>query len=249
MQNKLILTLLLIISVVLIIPTNTYATDQWDRPFNTNVTVINNITVIVEYNDTNLTNHINNVNISLIDYIDYVNLSIYNYVQTNYYNISTIDTLYSYITTNFTYLFGIVTLLNSSIKQPTGKYLQNDSYFFQVNETELNRTINNISKIRHIQYVDYVNVTSGSGVLISNQSINYLITNIKVNGLATSFRSEVTEYPTISNIIDKDRIPHNKNWSIEKNYAINSTIQINITNSNNDGIFQVVIDYLQNGVE
>jgi hypothetical protein len=136
--------------------------------------------------------------------------------------------------------------INNSLK-PNSPYFYNDSLYFYFNETKLNQTINNISKINKYINTIYCNVQSGICQNISIINVSYLITEIKVMPINnnTIYRFEATED---ANNIDTNRIPHKGVWDIEKNYAINNQVQINIT-SNNDELFTTQIIYIKNGVE
>jgi len=169
------------------------------------------------------------------------------YIEQNYYNTTYIEVNYY----NMTYIDELISILNQSIKQPTGPYLSWDNTTFWINETYLNRTINNISKIRKLVYNMSCTTVSGLCSNISSINISYAIIEIKVvpTTLTTNYRFEMTEYPYTTNIIDKNRVAHNGIWDIEKNYAINGQVQANITNANNDELFTISTIYLYNGVE
>lgn len=144
-------------------------------------------------------------------------------------------------------LYNITAAINSSIKQPTGPYLSYNSSNFWINETALNTTINNISKNKQYLYISTINVTSGTGQLTTNYTIEYLLTRITINGLGI-FRSQCIEY-TNGWIIDQNRIPHNILWDIEKNYAINDRVNCTITNAVTDGIYNITLTYINNGLQ
>ena len=62
--------------------------------------------------------------------------------------------------------------------------------------------------------------------------INFEIKQIIVNcSLGTKFRFEATETST-GNFIDKNRKLHDTLWDIEKNFAINDSVEINFTSVN-----------------
>lgn len=154
-----------------------------------------------------------------------------------YYNMTQIDNMFNAI--------------NSSVKQPVGIYLESNSTSFQVNESALNNTIRIISKIHRYDYNFTFNTTAGNYYNITSIPIQYLITEIKVipTTLTNKYHFECTEYPSINNIIDKDRIKHTGIWDIEKNYGINSIVAINISDASINEQFIIQIIYLDNGVE
>lgn len=124
------------------------------------------------------------------------------------------------------------------------------------NVTTVYNITNNITNI--IQYnitnQNYtMNCTTVGGVcsVISSINITYLITEIKVIpfSFSNSYQSNVTEYPTVTNVIDRDIIAHTGTWAIEKNYGINGQAQANIINASIDELFRIQINYLSNGVQ
>lgn len=91
-------------------------------------------------------------------------------------------------------------------------------------------------------------ITIAGNCEIITTNINFQITEIKIQPTSpnNNYRFQATEYPT-NNIIDKDRIPHNGVWDIEKSYALNSQVNLTITSANINEQFNMTIIYLQNG--
>lgn len=129
-------------------------------------------------------------------------------------------------------------------------YGNTTDYIFYFNETKLNKTIINISKIISFSLLTQVNVTGGKGTAIT-PVIGYMITQIIVTPTTptNTYKFAAFEYPLTTNIIDRDLATHKGTWNIIKSYSLNSAVQLNITNSNNDEIFNVTIKYLNNAVE
>jgi len=172
----------------------------------------------------------------------------------NYYNQSQIDYYLSLKLNESDQRYNETQLIldvNSTIKQPSGQYIAYNNTNFWINDTELNKTINNISKVRTLVYNMTCTTVSGTCGVFSTINITYQITEIKVipTTLATNYRFQMTEYPNTVNIIDKDRTAHNGIWDIEKSYSINGQVQANITNANNDELFTISTIYLYNGIE
>lgn len=245
------------------------ADSQWDRPlviFNITPFVVNftnnleyldskidNETINRVLNDSYLQSQINVTKINITQLFSITTIYGINISQlTN--DIYNINNDISIINSNITYIYELIEnlndtlyIVNSTIKQPSEKYLSYNSSNFYINESVLNITINNISQNKKYLYITSINVTSGSGFMITNISIRYLLTRITINGMSI-YRSECVE-STSGNIIDKDRIPHNKVFDIEKNYAIDGMINCTITNANTDGIYNITITYINNGFE
>jgi len=196
------------------------------------------------YNKTEVDNKLINLNTSLIAMISSVNDSTHQSItQIN-------NSLSEFINTtnqNITNIYSALYTINNSLLYPNGSYLYFDGNQFYVNESALNNTINIIAKNRAEIY--YFNETSVSGNIYNiSTPLNYLITEIKVipTTLTNNYRFEAK---TLSgDYIDKDRKVHVGIWDIEKNYAINQSVTINITNINIDEEFIVEIHYLTNGV-
>jgi hypothetical protein len=234
------------------------ASDTWDRPIiQSNFTAIvinfttqldglqdqlNNETQARIQNDSYLQNqinvYVNNISqlfqfyYNLDSKVDALNISLTS-------KINAIDSRVDSLNTSLTQQLSAI---NSTIKQPTGKYLTIFGDTFFVNETALNETIINISKIRKNLYTTTINVTSGVGSVITPH-IEVKITKLTVAGTGT-FKFEATEYPTNTIIIDRDRQAHHDSWIIEKNYAINN--QVNATITGQDGTYDFTIDYINN---
>lgn len=253
-SKSLIIASICVIIVVMMIGKAT-ASDTWDRPIiQTNITpIVINITQQIsdlqgqisnetQYrigNDSILQSQINihNINITtLFNFFYDLNNTVTN--QQNDINI---------LQSSLQYINQTVNYINSTIKQPVGIYLQNDSNTFQVNSTALNDTIRNISKIQYYTIEYNLTTISGYASIVSNETLEYEIKLVSVNG-STIYRFQLTEYPS-NNIIDKDRIPHNNEWIIEKNYPINSKVNMTISNAVIDTVFNVKIRYLDNVVE
>jgi hypothetical protein len=232
-KNSLIIASIFVIIVVMMIGKVT-ASDTWDRPITQT-----NITPIV----INLTQQLSDLQGQISNETQYRigNDSILQ-SQINTHNIN--------ITALFNFYYGLnntVNYINTTIKQPVGIYLQSDATTFQVNSTALNDTIRNISKIQNYAIEYNLTTISGYASVISTEVIGFEIKKVSVNS-STTFRFQLSEYPS-GNIIDKDRIPHQNSWIIEKNYPIDSKVNITISNAVVDTVFNVRIDYLNNGVE
>jgi hypothetical protein len=118
-----------------------------------------------------------------------------------------------------------------------------------VNETYLNSTINNISKIQTIIY-NMTCTTIGGTCNATSIVISHLITEIKVIPTTSTnkYKFTMTETPNTSNVIDQDRAQHTGTWNIEKNYGINSATIGIITSANINEAFTIQIIYNTNGV-
>jgi hypothetical protein len=188
-------------------------------------------------------------------YCDMRLLNYYNMSQIDFFfsNLSDDDSMYALNSSLANYLLVNDQRYNESglIKQPAGKYLYNDSQFFYVNESMLNLTINNISKVRVIYYNMTCTAVAGVCSVVSGVNISYEITEVKVipTTITNNYKFQLTEYPLTTNIIDKDRASHVGVWDIEKSYAINGQVQANITNANINELFTISIIYLTNGVQ
>lgn len=144
-------------------------------------------------------------------------------------------------------LYNITYAINQSIKEPTGPYLAYNTTNFWVNESALNTTINNISKVRKMTYI--MNCTGPNCNIISAINISYQITEVKVVPTSNSpYRFSLTEYPNTALIIDKNIQAHVGTWDISKNYVIDGQVQANIINGNAEQ-YNITIVYLQNGVQ
>lgn len=223
---------------------------------NINITQLFSITTIYGINITqlfnityNLQTQINDIEYDIDDINDNIS-SLNNIVVVLNESINSINNTLTNFTTLFNttieYLNDTIYQINASIKQPIGKYINWNTTNFWINETELNNTINDISENKQYLYIDSINVTSGIGYFTTNYTIEYLLTRITINGLGI-YRSECVEYIN-GTIIDKNRIPHNTVWDIEKNYAINDNINCTIINANTDGIFNITLTYIDNGL-
>jgi hypothetical protein len=155
----------------------------------------------------------------------------------------------------------ILGLLNYSDTEPPDYYFADNNYLYRIknnvtftfyfNETKLNNTINNISQV--MKFTLNITCTAVGGVcgVVSSINITHLITETKIipTTSTNNYKSEVTEYPITTNIIDKSRATHVGVWDIEKNYAVNSQVVANITSANIDELFTIQIIYLTNGVQ
>jgi len=114
------------------------------------------------------------------------------------------------------------------------------------NESLMNTTINNISQNRKMTYTASC---TGPNCNVTSPIIYYQITQVKVEPSSNSnYNFQLTEYPTITNIIDRDLSKHKGIWDISKNYAINGQTQASIINGNNEQ-YNITIVYIQNGVQ
>jgi hypothetical protein len=141
--------------------------------------------------------------------------------------------------------------VNSTIKQPLSPYIVNNTSSFWINETYLNTTINNISKVRQIIYNMTCTTISGDCNVTSLTNITYQITRVTVtpNTITDDYNFELTEYPNTANIIDANRQRHKDTiWDIEKAYTINGQVNAKIINSQLNELFTISITYLTNGV-
>lgn len=230
---------------------------------NNNITQLYNITATIQNNITNIYTIIYMFEYNITELYGITD-DIYDDIDDIYQNISAIDenivALNGSINslndtlTNFTALINAtindlnntIQLVNASIKQPSGIYIDFNNTNFWIKENELNNTINNIAENREYLYITTINVTSGTGTITTNYTIEYLLTRITINGIGI-YRSECVEY-TNATIIDKNRIPHNTLWDIEKNYAINDKINCTITSAVTDGIYNITLTYINNGI-
>jgi hypothetical protein len=141
----------------------------------------------------------------------------------------------------------LIQAVNLTIKQPSGQYLAYNTTNFWVNESALNTTINNISKVRKMTYT--MNCTGPNCNVISAINISYQITEVKVVPTSNSpYKFSLTEYPNTALIIDKNLQAHVGTWDISKNYVIDGQVQANIINGNAEQ-YNITIVYLQNGVQ
>jgi hypothetical protein len=97
----------------------------------------------------------------------------------------------------------------------------------------VNQSLTNLSKVKAHQENLTITTAGGIGTNTSSSLIGFLITRIKItpSSLTSNYKSLAYENST-GNIIDQDRATHIGIWDIEKNYAINNKVVINITNSN-----------------
>lgn len=163
-----------------------------------------------------------------------------------------IDYLYNYTNAINSSLFTLTTdvaTINASIKQPTGPYLAYNNSTFWVNDTYLNGTINTIAKVKSLTYNISCTTIGGACTNISG-IIDYEIVEIIVTPttITNKYRFSMTEYPNTAYVIDTDRALHTGVWDIFKTYALNSSIEINITSAFINEVFNVQIKYLHNGV-
>lgn len=249
-----IIASIFVIIVVMMIGRVT-ASDTWDRPI-----VQTNITPIV----INLTQQINDLqgmiqnetqyrigNDSLLQSQIDIHTTNITALFTFFYDLNVtvtnqqdeIDELQS----SLQFINQTVNYINTTIKQPVGVYLQSDATTFQVNSTALNNTIRNISKIQNYALEYNLTTILGYASIVSTEVIGFEIKKISVNS-STTFRFQLSEYPS-NDIIDKDRIPHVNSWIIEKNYPLESQVNMTISNAVADTVFNVRINYIQNGVE
>jgi hypothetical protein len=140
--------------------------------------------------------------------------------------------------------------INDSLLFPFGDYFIIDypNHQFEFNTSKNNLQIKNISKIYEYEYD--MNII-GNGYNISTTYIGFEIKEVIVIPVLNNsvYRFQLAEYPSYD-IIDRDRIPHQDIWAIEKNYPINYTQVIaNITNADSNNNFTIRIKYLSNGVE
>jgi len=95
--------------------------------------------------------------------------------------------------------------------------------------------------------ITVIPIVAGTGTVTTANSIDFEIKEIDVScDAGMKFRFEATE-TTSGDIIDKDRKQHTTNWIIEKNYPINDTVDLSITNTNpTTGNCTITIKYLDN---
>jgi hypothetical protein len=105
----------------------------------------------------------------------------------------------------------------------------NDTLFIE----NVNQTLTNLSKVKAHQENLTIITSGGLGHNTSSSLLGFLITRIKIipSSLTSNYKSLAYENSS-GNIIDQDRATHIGVWDIEKNYAINDRVVINITNSN-----------------
>lgn len=169
------------------------------------------------------------------------------------------DTNGFYLYNDSTYIYFNETKLNETIYAIAGivdtntekagaqPYLYNDSDYIYLNETKLNATIVDISEVNVYQENITVTVSGGTGSGQSLNTIDFEITRITVfPPSSANYRFEAVQ-DSDGDIIDKDRIPHNGIWDIEKSYAIdNDYVNVSIFNANTDGSYIVRLIYLDN---
>jgi hypothetical protein len=116
-----------------------------------------------------------------------------------------------------------------------------------LNETYLNTTINNISKVKKLEYSFIITTSGGSGTYTTPE-LDFMITQIIVTPttLTNNYRFSLTEID--GSIIDRDRTPHVGVWNIEKSYVLMNNVTANITNAVIDETFNITIKYIKNGI-
>ena len=227
-----------------------FAVDVWDRPVSQiNYTAINN-TLANYYTKTQIDYFLSQINLN----ISALNVSIQDLYSITYYlnqsfiNLNT--TVYG-LYNNVSYLYNFTQEINDSLLFPQGDYFIINSPYFVLNESKLNKTIRDISKIYEYTHNFSVMATSGVGFNVSTSLIGFEIKEIIVypSIVNNKYRFQLEQYPSMA-VIDRDRIQHIGVWDIEKNYAINySQVSANITNVLYDDNFTVSVRYLSNGVE
>jgi hypothetical protein len=152
------------------------------------------------------------------------------------------------VTSNLTLLgYWVNALFNWTENSP---YTSFDGSTLSFNESYLNNTVDDISKVR-IYYINVTQLSAGGSLsYISPSLVDFYISELRIVPTTSTnrYRSSMIEYPSTSNIIDKDRVQHIGTWDIELAYIINSQVQVNITNINIDENFNIIIKYLRNGV-
>jgi hypothetical protein len=249
--------IILFLLIIFVVP-NVTATSFWDRPaFVLNLTGLNdtlnylNMTFSQDIldlqndlnterqqridNDTYLQNQIN----ALFNFSYYINTS-FNTLNQSVYNMS-ID---------ISNIQGDINDIENDINDIQDDITDLQNFDVYVNNTlnNINTTINNIAEINVMYEYVYVNTSSGDAV-INTSYLNYEITNIKVvpNSLSNKYNFEMYNNYNLD-VIDKSRKQHTGIWDIDKQYSINSTALINISNADIDENFTIRITFLNNGL-
>jgi glycerate kinase len=111
----------------------------------------------------------------------------------------------------------------------------------------VNQSLTNLSRLKYHQENITITTSAGVGGGISTSLVGFLITEIKVTptSLTSQYKFKATTYA--GNVIDQDRATHTGIWDIEKNYAINDKVVVNITNSNPAiETYTININYIDN---
>ena len=128
-------------------------------------------------------------------------------------------------------------------------YLYFNGSTITLNQTKLNETIVNISKIISYILTVPIVVSGGVGIVDTSPLLNFQITQIIITPVTNTnkYRFLATETPITTNIIDRDLITHTGEWNIMKQYSINSAVELTIYNATNDETFNGTIKYIDNG--
>lgn len=215
---------------------------------NTNIFVVGNLTadVIIGAN---------------LCYSDGTNCSFFNYtiqnltdfISNNFYNKSELipsnkvnqtGIYYAGLTLNniIDNIYTWLTNLDNNKLNTTDQRYNDTSYISLVNQS-----LTNLSTVKLHQENLTITTSGGIGGNISSSLIGFLITEIKVtpSSLSSQYRLNVTTYS--GSIIDQDRALHTGVWDIEKNYAINEKVVVNITSSNPSiETYTININYIDN---
>ncbi len=121
----------------------------------------------------------------------------------------------------------------------------NGTYLF-FNESYFNDSIRQQAEVSLKTYTTTM-TTSGGTASTTTSILDFEIKQITVvpTTPTTNYRFEATE-TTTGDYVDKDRTAHSGTWDIEKNYALNNSLDLSITNANNDELFTITIKYLDN---
>lgn len=121
-------------------------------------------------------------------------------------------------------------------------WLSSNGTHMEFNETFLRNQTEVISRESFTQ----ITTVAGIGSAITIETLKFQITQIEViSPSGGKFRFEASETGT-GDIIDADLVNHFDDWLIEKSFAINDTVTLNISDVQNDGVFNVTLKYLNN---
>lgn len=125
-------------------------------------------------------------------------------------------------------------------------WLNFNGTYLQFNESYFNDTVQELAEVK-LMTSSLVVTSSGGSAAATSAILDFEIKQIIVtpNSLSTKYRFEAVE-TTNGNIIDKDRALHTGVWNIEKNHAIDDSVNITITSANPDDTFNVTFKYLNN---
>lgn len=142
----------------------------------------------------------------------------------------------------------IASLNASKVDAGDNIYLFKSGTVLNLNESKLNSTIGNQTAISARTMNLTINVVGGAGGNVTAFALAYQITQVRIipSTASNTYDSQVVESPSL-NVIDRDRAPHTGNWSVRKQYALDSIVLVNVTNVSIDEMFTAEITYLHQG--